>query len=76
MVEGSVTMGFKITVILIIACRYSLEHLVTFEVCDVSIYLFSPISGSSDHIMYFLQCCSVLYMSFEIQKCYHLQFYL
>lgn len=54
-------MGIAITVILVIACRCCLEYLVIFEVDAVSlIYLFYLISSSSDPIMYFLQCCSVL----------------
>lgn len=72
-VEDSVAMGFAITVILVIACQYGLECFVTFEVHVVSlIHLFSL--SSSDPIMYFLWWCSVLYMSLEIQKSYHLPF--
>lgn len=71
MVEDCVAMGLAITVILVIACRYGLEYHVIFEVHAASlIYFFSLIASSSDPIMYFLQCCSVLYMSFEIQKSY------
>lgn len=69
MVEDGVTVGLAITVVLIIACRCGLEYFVIFEVHAVSlIYLFSLIPSSSDPVIYFLQRCSVLYMSFEIQK--------
>lgn len=75
MVEGGVAMGLVITVILVIACRYGLEYLVNFQVHAVLlIHLFFLISSSSDPMMYFLHCSSVLYMSFEIQKLYHLPF--
>ena len=62
MVEDGVAMGLAITVVLVIACRYGLEHLIIFEVRAVSlIYLFSFISSSSDPIMYFLQF-SIVYV--------------
>lgn len=73
MVEDSVAVGFAITKILFIACRYGLECFVIFEVHVVLlIHLFSL--SSSDPIMFFLWWCSVLNMSLEIQKSYHLPF--
>lgn len=67
MVEDDVAMGLSITVTLVVAFRYGLEYLVIFEVhALLLICLFSLISSSSDPIIYFLQCCCVLYMSFEI----------
>lgn len=68
MAEGGVAMGLVITVILVIACRYGLEYLVIFEVHAVLLILLFFLISSSDPIMYFLQCSSVLYMTFLNQK--------